>query len=489
MHFDNSYARLPPRFYTRLHPTPVAAPGLIRVNSALARHLRIDPDWLQSAEGVAVIAGNRIPAGADPIATVYAGYQFGGWSPQLGDGRAILLGEVIGADGVRYDIQLKGSGRTPYSRNGDGRAPLGPVLREYIVSEAMAALGIPSSRVLAAVTSGEWVMREGAEPGGVLVRVAQSHIRIGTFQFFASSQDLDAVRLLADHVIQRHYPEVSLADNPYLALLENVIAQQARLIASWQLVGFIHGVMNTDNMLVSGETIDYGPCAFMDAFDPAAVFSSIDHHGRYAYNNQPGIAHWNLAGLAQVLLPLLDRDPDKALALAQDSIDSFPQLYQNAYLQGMRRKLGLAESARDDAMLIQDLLDIMAEQESDFTLTFRCLSELADADRETASGLAGLFELPQAFTPWLSRWRQRLAADSGDSATRRAEMLSVNPACIARNHLVQAAIEAAVIRQDFAPFHDLVDRLAQPYDHHQRDAYYAAPPRPDQLVRQTFCGT
>jgi len=489
MLFDNSYSRLPERFYTRLHPTPVSAPGLVRVNSALAHHLGIDPEWLKSAEGIAVIAGNRIPEGADPIATVYAGYQFGGWNPQLGDGRAILLGEVIGTDGVRYDIQLKGSARTPYSRNGDGRAPLGPVLREFIVSEAMSALGIATSRVLAAVTSGEWVMREGTEPGGVLVRVAQSHIRIGTFQFFAAHQDLDALRLLADHVIQRHYPEAAQADNPYRALLDSVIAQQAGLIASWQSVGFIHGVMNTDNMLLSGETIDYGPCAFMDAFDPATVFSSIDHNGRYAYANQPGIAHWNLAGLAQALLPLLDPEQEKALVSAQDSINAFPALYEDAYLQGMRRKLGLSGSAAEDPALIQDFLAIMAEEEADFTLTFRRLSELAETGLETAASVSALFELPKAFAPWLSRWCNRLSADTRDSGERQADMLAVNPAYIARNHLVEEAIEAANMQQDFEPFHNLIDILARPCEYQQCNAYYATPPRPDQLVRQTFCGT
>jgi len=489
MFFDNSYARLPERFYTRMQPTPVSDPGLIRVNHELARHLGIDPDWLESVEGIEVVAGNRSLKGSDPIATVYAGHQFGGWSPQLGDGRAILLGEVIGTDSTRYDIQLKGSGRTPYSRNGDGRAPLGPVLREYIVSEAMAALGIPSSRVLAAVTSGEWVIREGAEPGGLLARVAQSHIRIGTFQFFAAHQDLDALRLLADHVIQRHYPQAAQTDNPYLVMLESVIAQQAGLIASWQLVGFIHGVMNTDNMLVSGETIDYGPCAFIDAFDPAAVFSSIDHNGRYAYHNQPGIAHWNLAALAEALLPLLHKDRSKALISAQEAINAFPKLFQRVYLQGMSRKLGLAECAVDDQTLIDDFLAIMAQEKTDFTLTFRRLSEWANSKGETTSSKSNLFEFPDAFTPWLNRWSKRLTEDSRDSARRQADMYSVNPAYIARNHLVEEAIEAAIIEQDFKPFHNLVDLLARPYDYRPQLARYAIPPRPDQRVKQTFCGT
>ena len=306
--FDNSYQQLPERFYSRLAPTPVSKPGPVRFNQSLAGQLGISADWLSSTGGIESLSGNRVPTGAEPIATAYAGHQFGNWVPQLGDGRAILLGEVIGPDGQRYDIQLKGSGRTPYSRGGDGRAPLGPVLREYIVSEAMAALGVPTSRALAAVSTGDAVYREGVLPGAVLTRVAQSHIRIGTFQYFYSRQDHEGLRLLADHVISRHYPEAAAAGNPVQALLEGVIAAQARLIAQWQLLGFIHGVMNTDNMLLSGETIDYGPCAFMDEFHPNRVFSSIDRQGRYAYSNQPGIAHWNLANLAQTLLPLMDED-------------------------------------------------------------------------------------------------------------------------------------------------------------------------------------
>ncbi|MCP5418114.1 MAG: YdiU family protein [Chromatiaceae bacterium] len=489
MLFDNSYTQLPQRFYTRLRPSPVSAPGLIRVNRELARHLGIDPEWLESSEGVEVIAGNRIPEGADPIATVYAGYQFGGWVPQLGDGRAILLGEMIGSDGLRYDIQLKGSGRTPYSRNGDGRAPLGPVLREYMVSEAMAALDIPSSRALAAVTSGESVLREEVQPGGVLVRVAQSHIRIGTFQFFAARQDVDALRLLADHVIQRHYPDSSQADNPYLTLLQQVIARQAQLIASWQLVGFIHGVMNTDNMLLSGETIDYGPCAFMDAFEPAAVFSYIDRNGRYAYQNQPAIAHWNLAGLAEALLPLLSGDHSSAVALAQESIDAFPELFEQAYLLGMRRKLGISSCAPADATLIQELLSLMAQEATDFTLTFRRLAELAGGKEEVKSNVSELFQLPASFDPWLKRWYQRLAEEPQDSEQRQAEMLASNPLFIPRNHLVEEAIAAAVSQQNFGPFHTLVEVLADPYTYRPRLKHFAAPPRPDQRVRFTFCGT
>jgi len=486
--FDNSYARLPERFYTRQLPDPVSSPGLIRVNHVLAGHLGIEPNWLESEPGVEFIAGNFIPGGADPIAMVYAGHQFGGWNPQLGDGRAILLGEMIAADGVRYDIQLKGSGRTPYSRGGDGRAPLGPVLREYIVSEAMAVLGVPTTRALAAVTTGEKVMRDDWLPGAVLTRVAQSHIRIGTFQFFAAQKDYEALKILVDYVIQRHYPEAAQADNPVRAMLDDVVARQASLIAQWQLLGFIHGVMNTDNMLLSGETIDYGPCAFMDGFDPGTVFSSIDQGGRYAYRNQPQIAHWNLSMLGQALLPLLDDDQEKALASGQAAIDAFPDMYMAAYQKGMRKKLGFTQSDTDDEVHIQDLLTLMQEEKTDFTLTFRRLSDLAGPER-ASGGVSSIFELPETFAPWLDRWRERLAIESRDASGRQTGMYAVNPAYIARNHLVEEAIDAAVNLQDFEPFHTLVDVLAQPFVFNDSHARYAIPPRPEQVVRQTFCGT
>ncbi len=487
--FDNSYARLPEQFYTRQLPDPVSSPGLIRVNRALAGQLGIEPNWLESKTGVEFIAGNFIPAGADPIATVYAGHQFGGWNPQLGDGRAILLGEMIAADGVRYDIQLKGSGRTPYSRGGDGRAPLGPVLREYIISEAMAVLGVPTTRALAAATTGDDVMRDGQVPGAVLTRVAQSHIRIGTFQFFAAKKDYNALKILVDHVIQRHYPEAAQADNPVRAMLDGVVSRQANLIAQWQLLGFIHGVMNTDNMLLSGETIDYGPCAFMDGFDPGMVFSSIDHGGRYAYRNQPPIAHWNLSMLAQALLPLLDGDQEKALASGQAAIDTFPDLHMAEYHNGMRKKLGLTRSDADDAVFMQDLLTLMQVEKTDFTLTFRRLSDLADPEKASGGGVGSVFEFPETFAPWLDRWRKRLASESSGGSEQQKGMYAVNPAYIARNHLVEEAIDAAVNLQDFEPFHTLVDVLAQPFEFNDAQARYAIPPRPEQVVKQTFCGT
>jgi uncharacterized protein YdiU (UPF0061 family) len=487
--FDNSYARLPERFYAKQLPTPVSSPGLIRVNHGLAQTLGIDPLWLESIQGIDVLAGNSIPAGAEPIATAYAGHQFGGWNPQLGDGRAILLGELVGTDGVRYDLQLKGAGRTPWSRGGDGRAPIGPVLREYIVSESMATMGVPTSRALAAVTTGEWVMRNGAEPGAILARVAQSHIRIGTFQFFGARNDIDALRLLVDHVIQRHYPQAIGANNPASALLDCVVSQQAQLIAHWQLLGFIHGVMNTDNMLLSGETIDYGPCAFMDTYDPETVFSSIDHNGRYAYANQPGIAYWNLGALAQSLLPLLAADQDQAVATAQQAIDAFPPQFQRAYQAGMGKKLGLAELMEGDDVLAQDLLEIMASEHADFTLTFRRLSELAGDQTGGATDTGELFAFSSAFTPWLERWQTRLQLEKNSATERQRVMLTTNPVFIPRNHLVEEAIQAALTDSDFAPFTALVDVLADPFTYRAQHQRYATPPRAEQIVRQTFCGT
>ena len=486
-------ARLGEGFYTRQLPIPVSNPALIRVNHPLAVHLGLDPHWLESQQGVEFIAGNFIAEGSDPIASVYAGHQFGGWNPQLGDGRAILLGEVIAADGLRYDIQLKGSGRTPYSRGGDGRAPLGPVLREYIVSEAMSVLGVPTSRALGAVTTGEWVMREGRLPGAVLARVAQSHIRIGTFQFFASRQDHAGLKTLIEHVIQRHYPQAAESVSPVRAMLDGVVARQASLVARWQSLGFIHGVMNTDNMLLSGETIDYGPCAFMDEFEPGKVFSSIDRGGRYAFGNQPYIAHWNLSVLTQALLPFLDDDQDKALASGQAAIDAFPDLYQAAYNDNMLDKLGLkrleAAKGSDDAQLVQDLLKLMHENQTDFTLTFRHLSDLVHPQSASGGGVGSLFELPETFAPWLARWQHRLSHDPRAAAGRQQAMYAVNPVYIPRNHLVEEAINAAEKQQDFEPFNTLVDILAKPFELSHENGRYAMPPRPEQVVRQTFCGT
>jgi uncharacterized protein YdiU (UPF0061 family) len=400
--FDNTYARLPERFFARISPSTVRAPQLIRVNEPLTTQLGLDPDLLASQEGVEVLAGNHVPETAEPIATAYAGHQFGVFVPQLGDGRAILLGELVDRAGVRRDVQLKGSGRTPYSRGGDGRAALGPILREYVVSEAMAALGIPTTRALAAVTTGEVVIRETVLPGAVLTRVASSHIRVGTFQFFASRGDVEGLRLLADHVLGRHYPDAARSERPYHALLEGVVRAQAELIAKWMLVGFIHGVMNTDNTSISGETIDYGPCAFMDAYDPEAVFSALDRHGRYAYFRQPVIGDWNLTRLAECLLPLLSNDTDMAIAEAEQVLDTFGQVLERAYQEGLRRKLGLITEREGDVQLGRDLLRAMGENGADFTLTFRRLS-YATSDQEEGEGVRSLFANPSAYDDWVLR--------------------------------------------------------------------------------------
>jgi uncharacterized protein YdiU (UPF0061 family) len=440
--FQNTFARLPDRFFARVAPTPVAAPRLIRLNQDLAADLGLDAAWLAGPEALDVLAGTRIPDSAEPIALAYAGHQFGHFVPQLGDGRAVLLGEIVDRQGVRRDIQLKGSGRTPFSRGGDGRAALGPVLREYVVSEAMAALGIPTTRSLAAVVTGEMVARETLLPGAVLTRVASSHIRIGTFQYFAARGDTEGLRLLADHAIARHYPDVAAAEHPYRALLEGVVRRQADLIARWMLVGFIHGVMNTDNMSIAGETIDYGPCAFMDHYDPAMVFSSIDHHGRYAYANQPKIAVWNLARFAETLLPLLADEETKAIAQAEEVLGGFGERFQASYLAGMRRKLGLFNAEDGDGQLAQDFLDLLSKSQADFTLAFRRLGEASD-DPEAAA-LRAVIGRTDFYEAWIARWRERLSREPQNGSARRTAMLSVNPAFIPRNHRIEAMIDAAV---------------------------------------------
>ncbi len=481
--FDNSYARLPERFYARLDPTPVSAPRLLKLNEALIRELGLEPEMLAAPQGVEVLAGNRIAVGSQPIALAYAGHQFGNFVPQLGDGRAVLLGEVVDRAGVRRDIQLKGSGPTPFSRRGDGRAALGPVLREYIVSEAMAELGIPTTRSLAAVATGEPVIRETVLPGAVLTRVANSHIRVGTFQFFAARGDGEALRLLADHVIARHYPDARHEANPYRALFESVIARQAELVARWMLVGFIHGVMNTDNCSIAGETIDYGPCAFMDVYKPDTVFSSIDHGGRYAYANQPRICHWNLARFGETLLPLLDDDTDKALAIANETLAGFQGRYGAALMAGMRRKLGLFSEDDGDGALAQELLDAMAEAQADFTMTFRALDPQGDDKARS------LFADPARYEAWASRWRERLAREPQDADTRRAAMRSVNPVYIPRNHRVEAVLAAAIERDDYRPFEEFLGVLARPFEERPEFADYAGPAPIDQGVYRTFCGT
>jgi uncharacterized protein YdiU (UPF0061 family) len=468
--FDNSYARLPARFHARVAPEPVAAPRLLALNAALAAEMGLDPASLAGPEGVAMLAGNHVPEGAEPIAQAYAGHQFGGFVPQLGDGRAILLGEVAGPDGRRWDIQLKGSGRTPFSRMGDGRAWLGPVLREYLVSEAMAALGVPTTRALAAVATGEPVWRDGRLPGAVLTRVAPSHIRVGTFQYFAVRQDIEALQLLTGFANARHYPGAEGA----LGLLEAAVAAQAHLIAQWMALGFIHGVMNTDNCHVGGITIDYGPCAFMDDFHPGRVFSSIDRGGRYAWGNQPQIAAWNLAQFATCLLPLIDPDRDRAIALATAAVHRFGPIYEAAWLDRFRAKLGLAVAEPEDAELIEALLGRMAETEADFTLTFRALAE--------GTGL------PAAFDDWRAAWQARLGREGRTPGQVQDAMCAVNPAIIPRNHRIEAAIAAAVAG-DFGPFEALAAALAAPFAPTPEAEPFRTPPEPHEVVTATFCGT
>ncbi len=489
--FENTYARLPEHFYARVDPTAVGSPRLVKLNVELARNLRLDPEALASERGVAILAGNVVAVGSEPLAIAYAGHQFGHFVPQLGDGRANLLGEVLGRDGVRYDIQLKGSGRTPFSRGGDGRAALGPVLREYILSEAMAALGVPTTRALAAVTTGERVLRDTVLPGAVLTRVAASHLRVGTFQYFAAKGDTEGTRKLADYAIARHYPEAAPAKQPYLALLDGVIARQASLVAQWMLLGFIHGVMNTDNTSISGETIDYGPCAFLEAYDPAKVFSSIDHYGRYAYGNQPTAMHWNLARLAEALLPVLEQemgDGESALAAAKESLTAFGPQFEAARAAGLRRKLGLVTEQEGDAELAVDLLKRMAENRADFTLTFRRLCAAAE-ETEGDEGVRVLFADPGAYDAWAAGWRHRLEEEPTSPQARAAAMRMTNPAFIPRNHIVEAALSAAIERQDFQPFEELLDVVSRPYEDRPGLERYTTPARPEECVSQTFCGT
>lgn len=478
--FDNSYARLPETFFSRLEPPPVRSPKLAVLNDRLAASLGLNAEALRGNDGVAVFAGNRIPEGAAPLAQAYAGHQFGHFT-MLGDGRALLLGEQITPDNTRVDIQLKGSGRTPYSRGGDGRAALGPMLREYIISEAMHALGIPTTRSLAVVTTGEEIFRETELPGAILTRVAASHIRVGTFQYAANWGTVEELRTLADYTIQRHYPEAGAAENRYLALLQKVIKRQAALIAKWQLVGFIHGVMNTDNMALSGETIDYGPCAFMDAYDPATVFSSIDVHGRYAYGNQPSIAAWNLARLAEALLPLLHDDEDEAVRLAEDAISGFVEQFAGHWLAGMRAKLGLFNEEPEDEALMKDLLVMMQKHRADYTNTFRALT----FDKHEDLAFNGTTE----FAQWHELWQARRGRQQEPQASSQQLMRSSNPAIIPRNHRVEEALDAAVTEGDYSVMERLVQALSNPYAHTPEQAEYCALPEPSNRPYRTFCGT
>lgn len=476
---DNSYARLPKLFYTTLSPTAVRSPELIILNHLLATYLGINIQGLQSKDGVEVLAGNQMPEGALPLAQAYAGHQFGNFT-MLGDGRALLVGEQITPLGERFDIQLKGSGETPYSRSGDGRAALGPMLREYIISEAMHALGIATTRSLAVVTTGESVIRGSEQPGAVLTRVAASHLRVGTFQYVSKWGTVEDLRGLADYTLQRHFPYVA-GGNPYLMLLQEVIKRQAVLIAKWQLVGFIHGVMNTDNMTISGETIDYGPCAFIDAYDPATVFSSIDTQGRYAYGNQPHIAGWNLARFAETLLPLLHVNQEEAVKLAQAAISEFMELYHDNWLTGMRAKLGIVNAEKQDEALIEGLLSLMQQYRADYTNTFRALT--FDTLEDTV--LFGITE----FAQWHEQWQARLGRQQEPKASSHQLMRNSNPALIPRNHRVEAALEAAVTQGDYSVMEQLLDVLSNPYAHSPEQANYGTPPTLSTRPYRTFCGT
>lgn len=477
---DNSYARLPKSFFTIITPNAVHSPELIKFNDSLATSLGLNIDELKSKDGVAELAGNSIPKGSIPLAQAYAGHQFGNFN-MLGDGRALLIGEQITPSGERFDIQLKGSGPTPYSRRGDGRAALGPMLREYIISEAMHALGIPTTRSLAVVTTGESIIRETELPGAILTRVAASHLRVGTFQYAANFGGIEDVRTLADYTIERHYPHIADDENRYLSLLQEVIKRQADLIAKWQLVGFIHGVMNTDNMTISGETIDYGPCAFMDEYDPATVFSSIDQQGRYAYGNQPYMAGWNLARLAETLLPLFHDDQEQAIKMAQDAIAEFNKLYHENWYAGMRAKLGIFNEEKEDETLIEDFLNLMQKHHADYTNTFRALTfdKLEDTD---------LFNSDE-FVEWNERWQARLGRQEESKESSQQLMRDSNPAAIPRNHRVEEALDAAVERGDYGVMEKLLEVLSSPFEQPSEQAHYCSVPAGSDGSYRTFCGT
>ena len=491
--FKNRYLDLGEGFYEKISPTPVSNPGLIKFNRELAQELGVRGDDSDEKFIADVFSGNLIHSTSEPLAMAYAGHQFGHFNPQLGDGRAIYLGELGSGEGTRLDVQLKGSGQTRFSRNGDGRAALGPVLREYLVSEAMYKLGVPTTRALAAVTTGEDVARERLLPGGVITRAAKSFIRVGSFQYFAMQDDAHSVKKLADYVIERNYPDVVHANNPYLALFEAIVLGQASLIAQWTQLGFIHGVMNTDNMSVAGETIDYGPCAFMDFYKHNQVYSSIDHQGRYAYSNQPNIGIWNLSRLAETLLPLFAVDSDVAVNMAQDILEKYVHRYGNEWLNGFRAKCGLTAcddaKPEEDRALVESLLNTMDENQADFTLTFYYLSQLDQDISEKDAALRDLFVNRHAIEEWLSRWRKRLKQEVLSDNERQLRMQAVNPVYIPRNHQVEAVIRAAEDRNDFAPFHALHDVLQAPFDYQNGKDHYMQPPEPDEVVHQTFCGT
>ena len=483
--FDNSFARSLEGFFKPCQAEPATAPTLLQFNHALAKELGLDPVALDSEAGLAIFSGNATPEGSEPLAQAYAGHQFGGFSPQLGDGRALLLGEVIDTQQRRRDIQLKGSGRTPFSRGGDGLAAIGPVLREYLIGEAMHALGVPTTRALAAVATGKHVYREIALPGAILTRIAASHIRVGTFQYAGARGDILKVRELADYAIQRHYPDTSDAENPYLAFFAAVADAQAALVARWMNIGFIHGVMNTDNMTISGETIDYGPCAFMDKYAASTVFSSIDQYGRYAYANQPEILTWNLARLAETLIPHVDTKKERAIELLTETIECIQPLYESYWLSGMRSKIGLTTEDILDQELINDLLKLMEAGQADFTLVFRRLSQTLQGDSDA---VRNLFKEPDAFNAWVVRWQKRLEQEDIVAETTAQAMDRVNPIYIPRNHKVEESLAAAV-NQDMTPFTKLLEVVIQPFDEVAGNEAYTEPAPTTNRRYQTFCGT
>ncbi|HHT51534.1 MAG TPA: YdiU family protein [Eubacteriaceae bacterium] len=480
--FDNSFASLPKVFYSKTKPTPVPTPKLVILNKSLAKNLGLDIEGLESAEGVEILVGNKIIKGALPLAQAYAGHQFGHFT-MLGDGRAILLGEHITPKGDRLDIQLKGAGKTPYSRSGDGRAALGPMLREYIISEAMNGLKIPTTRSLAVLLTGKEVWRETKLPGAILVRVATSHLRVGTFEYISNWGSEEDLKILADYTIKRHFPNINLANNPYLELLNAVIKSQAQLIAKWQLVGFIHGVMNTDNMAISGETIDYGPCAFMDTYDPKTVFSSIDLSGRYSYKNQPAIGKWNLMRFAHTLIPLIDKNQDRSIGIIQDAISNFTDIFQSYWLDGMRAKLGIFNKEKKDESIVKRLLELMEKNRADFTITFRDLSQNKVSSHEN-----DLYSTRE-FIQWYKSWQERLARQSETTESSLQLMKNNNPSIIPRNHRVEEALDAAVDNGDFYVMNDLLNALANPYEYSNYQEKYSNPPPCTDKPYMTFCGT
>ncbi|MGI5309774.1 protein adenylyltransferase SelO [Rheinheimera sp. WS51] len=483
---DNSLAALATPYSKACMPTAVPAPQWLAFNTDLAAQIQLPKSYWQTDAGLALFSGNDVPDWATPVAHAYAGHQFGHFVPQLGDGRAILLAEVITQNEQRLDLQLKGAGSTPFSRRGDGRSPLGPVLREYLVSEAMHALNVPTTRALAAVITGDWVQREVAEPGAILTRMAKSHFRVGSFQFLANRGDKEELKTFTDYVIQRHYPECLQQTNPYLAFLTAVIDKQAYLIAKWMSIGFIHGVMNTDNMSISGETIDYGPCAFMDNFNPAQVFSYIDSQGRYAWGNQPKMASWNLARFAEALLALIDEDQQQAITLASEAVQGFAKLNEGYFLDLMAKKIGLQQVTANDEALIGNLLQILQNDNLDFSQSFRLLSQNVT---DTTNGLTPLVTYTTEWQSWLVAWQQRLAQQDISLSEVKTKMDATNPAIIPRNHIIAKVIQQATTEGDLSLFNQLKQALASPFTLQEADSFLALPPSKDEKIKNTFCGT